>query len=90
MTVIPTYGFAANGAMYLRVHVGAPLGRPGRVGDQLHAGLAKSTDQGQTWTKLDAPRWGGESNFVQVSVANVDGELLLLGRHRTAGSAASG
>ena len=48
------------------------------MGDQLR-GLAKSTDSGQTWTKLDAPRWGGESNFVQVSVANLDGELYFWG-----------
>jgi hypothetical protein len=41
-------------------------GEPG-AWDANYAGLAKSTDQGETWTALDGPRWPGDSNFVQVA-----------------------
>jgi hypothetical protein len=70
MTVIPTHGFAANGAMYLHWMSVRHWGVPGEweVND---AGLAKSSDKGQTWEVLDSPRWGGESQFVQVSPAHV-------------------
>ena len=78
MTVIPTYGFAANDAMYLAFMSVRHWGEPGEW-ETNFSGLGKSTDQGRTWTKLDAPRWGGESNFVQVSVANIDGELHFWG-----------
>ena len=66
MTVIPTHGFAANGAMYLHWMSVRHWGAPGEweVND---AGLAKSTDSGQTWTVLDSPRWNGDSQFVQIS-----------------------
>ncbi|MFC7495233.1 MULTISPECIES: DUF4185 domain-containing protein [unclassified Nocardioides] len=75
MTAIPTYGFAANGAMYLQFMSVRHWGDPG-VWDANHAGLARSTDGGQTWTVLEEPRWPGDSNFVQVSVTEIDGELF--------------
>ncbi|WP_155368374.1 DUF4185 domain-containing protein [Catellatospora vulcania] len=78
MTVIPTYGFAANGAMYLAYMSVRHWGEPGEW-EVNHAGLAKSTDHGQTWAKLAAPTWPGDSNFVQVSVAEVDGDLYFWG-----------
>jgi hypothetical protein len=78
MTVIPTYGFAANGAMYLAYMSVRHWGEPGEW-EVNHSGLGKSTDGGQTWTKLPAPRWSGESNFVQVSVVDIDGELHFWG-----------
>ncbi|MEV6104173.1 DUF4185 domain-containing protein [Streptomyces sp. NPDC051940] len=78
MTVIPTYGFEAGGAMYLAYMSVRHWGEPGEW-EANHAGLAKSTDQGRTWTKLDAPRWPGTSNFIQVSVAEVDGDLYFWG-----------
>jgi hypothetical protein len=70
MTVIPTHGFAANGAMYIHWMSVRHWGVPGEweVND---AGLAKSTDHGQTWKVLDEPRWDGDSNFVQVSPFHV-------------------
>ncbi|MFC0680052.1 DUF4185 domain-containing protein [Lysobacter korlensis] len=70
MTVIPTHGFAANGAMYLHWMSVRHWGDPGEweVND---AGLAKSTDDGQSWKVLDEPRWDGESQFVQVSPAPI-------------------
>src|SRR5258708_5784086 len=64
MTVIPTYGFAANGAMYLDYMSVKHWGEPGEWVTN-YSGFAKSTDQGQTWTKLAAPRWPGTSNFIQ-------------------------
>ena len=71
MTVIPTYGFEANGALYLHwmsVKHWGPKGGEWVVND---AGLSKSTDEGHTWTKLDAPRWDGKSGFVQIAPAHV-------------------
>lgn len=78
MTIIPTYGFAANGAMYLAYMSVRHWGDPGEW-ETNYAGLAKSTDHGQNWTTLESPRWGGDSNFVQVSVTNVDGTLYFWG-----------
>jgi hypothetical protein len=78
ITVIPTYGFAANGAMYLAYMSVKHWGEPGEW-ETNYSGLAKSTDHGESWTKLPAPRWPGTSNFVQVSVTNVDGDLYFWG-----------
>ena len=78
MTVIPTYGFAANGAMYLAFMSVRHWGLPGEW-ETNYGGLAKSTDGGRTWTKLDRPRWGGDNNFVQVSVTAVGGHLYFWG-----------
>ncbi|WP_228531062.1 MULTISPECIES: DUF4185 domain-containing protein [Myxococcaceae] len=70
MTVIPTHGFAAGDTMYLHWMSVRHWGKPGEW-ETNFAGLAKSTDEGRTWTVLDAPRWGGESSFVQVAPATV-------------------
>lgn len=78
MTVIPTYGFAANGAMYLDYMSVKHWGDPGEW-ETNYSGLAKSADGGQTWTKLDSPKWPGNSNFIQVSVTNIGGELYFWG-----------
>jgi hypothetical protein len=78
MTVIPTYGFAANGAMYLAYMSVKHWGEPGEW-ETNYSGFAKSTDHGETWTKLVSPRWPGTSNFIQVSVTNLDGELYFWG-----------
>jgi hypothetical protein len=78
MTVIPTYGFAANGAMYLAYMSVKHWGDPGEWQTN-YSGFAKSTDHGQTWAKLDAPRWPGTSNFIQVSVTSLDGTLYFWG-----------
>jgi hypothetical protein len=78
MTAIPTYGFAANGAMYLAYMSVKHWADPGEW-ETNYAGFAKSTDGGRTWSKLDRPRWGGDSNFVQVSVSELDGDLYFWG-----------
>jgi len=70
MTVIPTYGFEANGAMYLHWMSVKHWGASGEW-DVNDAGLAKSTDEGQNWTVLDSPRWSGDSGFVQIAPYHV-------------------
>lgn len=78
ITIIPTYGFAANGAMYLDYMSVRHWGAPGEW-ETNYSGLAKSTDHGQTWKRLASPRWPGTSNFIQVSVVNVGHELYFWG-----------
>ena len=78
VTVIPTYGFEANGAMYIHFMSVNEWGAPGEWTTNL-AGLARSDDGGQTWQKLDQVTWPGDGSFQEVSVAKVDGELLFWG-----------
>lgn len=78
MTKIPTYGFSANGAMYLAYMSVKHWGEPGEW-ETNFAGFAKSTDNGRSWTQLATPKWSGTSNFVQVSVVERDGMLYFLG-----------
>ncbi|WP_212754411.1 DUF4185 domain-containing protein [Nakamurella aerolata] len=78
MTKIPTYGFSAGGAMYLAYMSVKHWGEPGEW-ETNYSGLAKSTDDGKTWTQLATPKWSGTSNFVQVSVVERDGMLYFLG-----------
>jgi hypothetical protein len=78
MTVIPTYGFEANGAMYLAYMSVKHWGVPGEW-EVNHSGLAKSKDKGKSWTKLAAPQWSGTSNFVQVSVTKIGSYLYFWG-----------
>lgn len=70
VTKIPTYGFAVEGAIYLQYMSVSYWGEPG-AWDANHAGLVRSTDEGQTWEVLEAPQWPGDSNFIQVATANV-------------------
>ena len=70
MTVIPTHGFEAGGAMYLHWMSVRHWGAPGEW-EVNEAGLSTSTDGGRTWRKLDEPRWDGESGFVQISPFHV-------------------
>jgi hypothetical protein len=78
MTVIPTYGFEANGALYLHFMSVKHWGDPGEW-ETNFGGLAKSTDAGQTWEKLAAVTWPGSGSFQQVSVAKVDADLYFWG-----------
>jgi len=71
MTKIPTYGIAANGALYLIYMSVRHWGDPGQW-DANYASVAKSTDGGQNWTLLDDLKWPGDGNFVQVAAYRVD------------------
>ncbi|MFN8520339.1 MAG: DUF4185 domain-containing protein [Chloroflexota bacterium] len=78
VTVIPTYGFEANGDMYLHYMSVSEWGDPGEWTTNL-AGLARSTDGGQTWQRLDQVTWPGEGSFQEVAVAKEGGDLLFWG-----------
>jgi hypothetical protein len=78
VTVIPTYGFEANGSMYLHYMSVQEWGPPGEWTTNL-AGLARSDDAGQTWQRLDQVTWPGDGSFQQVAVVRQDGELLFWG-----------
>lgn len=71
VTKIPTYGFAVEDAIYLYYMSVSYWGEAGQW-DANHAGLVRSTDDGQTWEVLDAPQWPGDSNFIQVATAMVN------------------
>lgn len=64
MTVIPTGGISLGNTMYLAFMSVKHWGVPGSW-DVNYGGLAKSTDDGQTWQKLDAMKWT-DSNFAQL------------------------
>jgi hypothetical protein len=70
VTKIPTHGFAIGDTLYISYMSVSYWGEPG-AWDANYAGLAKSTDQGETWTALEAPRWPGDSNFIQVAPVHV-------------------
>ena len=70
VTKIPTHGFAVGDTLYMSYMSVSYWGEPG-AWDANYAGLAKSTDRGETWTALDSPRWPGDSNFIQVAPVQV-------------------
>ncbi|WP_306893243.1 DUF4185 domain-containing protein [Agromyces albus] len=78
MTVIPTYGFEANGDLYLHSMSVRRWGEPGEW-ETNHAGLARSDDDGTTWRSLDDMVWPGGGGFQQVSVAHVGDDLYFWG-----------
>ncbi|WP_203581430.1 DUF4185 domain-containing protein [Microbacterium hibisci] len=66
VTKIPTHGFAVGETLYISYMSVSRWGEPG-AWDANYAGMAKSTDRGETWTPLEEPRWPGDSNFIQVA-----------------------
>ncbi|WP_029663331.1 DUF4185 domain-containing protein [Cellulomonas sp. KRMCY2] len=70
VTKIPTGGFAVGDTMYLAFMSVHHWGDPGQW-DANYSSLARSVDGGQTWQVLDDVRWPGDSNFVQVTTAEV-------------------
>ena len=66
VTKIPTQLFAVDETMYLAYMSVSHWGEPG-VWEADHAGLARSSDDGQTWEILDKVTWPGESGFVQLA-----------------------
>lgn len=70
MTKIPTHGFAVGDTLYLHYMSVRHWGEPGEW-EANHASLARSDDQGRTWQLVDAVRWAGDGNFVQVAAHHV-------------------
>ena len=69
MTSIPTNGVAVGGTLYYSFmnvyHWGA-----GGHWDCNFSEFASSNDGGNTWVKHDAPRWGPNSNFMQLAIVH--------------------
>jgi hypothetical protein len=66
MTKIPTNGITVGDNMYLYF---MSVNHWGDHGEWFanYSGMAKSEDEGETWTILEDIQWPGESNFIQVS-----------------------
>lgn len=77
-TVIPTYGIADGGRLYLHYMSVRTWKGPGRWVVN-HAGLAYSDDDGRSWTKDPDRRWRGDGNFAQVAFVRDDGWIYLFG-----------
>lgn len=84
ITVIPTYGISVGDNMYLFYMSVNHWGAAGYWYCN-YSGVAKSTDGGRTWTKLDTPRWPGKSNFIQMAIYQQGDDLYFwsipAGRH---------
>jgi hypothetical protein len=78
VTVIPTYGFATQGHLFL-AYMSVHHWGPASVWDVNYSSLAMSADGGKSWTNERAKvKWGPKSNFAQVAVApDPDGTHLL-------------
>ena len=70
VTKIPTGGVSAQGNIYLYFMSVRKWGEAGQWFAN-YGGMARSTDNGQNFEILEEPRWPGESNFIQVTVAPV-------------------
>jgi len=70
MTVIPTGGFQVGDVLYMTFMSVRSWGGPGEWWCN-YGGLARSTDQGRTWQKLDGVRWPGDAGFVQNAALKV-------------------
>jgi Domain of unknown function (DUF4185) len=77
-TVIPTYGVAVGDRMFLHHMSVKEWGAPGHW-TLNYSGLAYSDDEGQTWTKDQAARWPGDSNFGQVAFVESREHLYVFG-----------
>jgi hypothetical protein len=78
MTVIPTGGFQVGSVLYMTF---MSVNHWGGAGEWFcnYGGLAKSTDQGATWTKLDTVKWPGDSGFVQNAALKVGSYVYFWG-----------
>lgn len=78
VTIIPTYGFAVQGHLFLAYMSVHHWGLPS-AWDVNYSSLAMSADGGKSWTvERDKVHWGAKSNFAQVAVTpDADGTHLL-------------
>jgi hypothetical protein len=77
VTVIPTYGTAVDGRMYLHYMAVREWQEPGHWALN-QSGLAYSDDNGQTWKVSDVV-WPGDSNFGQVAMVPRGDDIYLYG-----------
>ena len=77
-TVIPTYGIAVGGRMFLHYMSVRHWGAPGQW-DVNYSGLAYSDDGGRTWVKDAGARWPGGGNLAQVAMVESGGDVYLFG-----------
>lgn len=77
-TVIPTFGTAVGGRLFLHYMSVRTWQGPGRWVVN-HSGLAFSDDGGRTWTVDRGMTWPGGSNFAQVAFVKHEGFVYLFG-----------
>lgn len=76
MTVIPTDIFTVGDTLYTIAMSVKHWGAAGQW-ECDYSVLAKSTDEGQTWQRLNKVKWPGDSNFIQTAHALV-GDILYI------------
>ncbi len=79
-TIIPTYGIAVDGRMYLHYMAVKEWGAPGHW-TLNRSGWGYSDDGGQTWTQPAESIWDGDTNFGQVSLLEHEGFIYVFGIH---------
>lgn len=80
VTVIPTYGIAVNGRLYLHYMAVKEWGPPGKW-TLNRSGWAYSDDGGESWTQPDDTVWQGDTNFGQAALIEHDGYVYVFGIH---------
>jgi len=75
MTCIPTAAVSYDGNIYIYYMSVSHWGLIGGYWDCNNASIALSTDNGQTFTKIDAISWSGGGNFVQFGAAQTTNTL---------------
>lgn len=70
VTKIPTGGFVVEGNIYVGFMSVRHWGDPG-AWDANVAGLIVSRDNGETWQRVEGVEWPGDSNFVQITSAQI-------------------
>lgn len=78
VTVIPTNLFAIGDTLYCMYMSVAKWGDHGEW-DCRYACLAKSTDGGQKWEKLNHVKWPGDSNFIQTANCQIGNDMYFWG-----------
>lgn len=74
VTKIPTHGISVGGTIYVFFMSVAHWGEPGQWICN-YSGVAKSTDDGQTFEVIEDLQWPGDSGFIQVSIVDIDDVL---------------
>ncbi|MBN1778013.1 MAG: DUF4185 domain-containing protein [Clostridiales bacterium] len=78
ITVIPTNIFAVVNTLYC-IYMSVSHWGSGGNWECNHSGLAKSTELGQTWTKLNDAQWPGDSNFIQTANCRIGDTMYFWG-----------